>query len=336
MIPGFLHMAYETRTDAKTIHTRWISRLEQDGSRDFYLPFGYGDGGGGPTRDDLEQIRRQRDLQGAPKLYWMTPADYLKKRNNGSLPVYRGELYFPCHRGTYTTQALIKKGNRRAEHVLRVWEMLAAMAAFTGRAEYPTAALEKTWKLLLVNQFHDILPGSSIARVYEQARQDIARVRDTSLRGARDALLTFCRNGLGLTVFNPSSHRITRIIRADERFAAGAVTREGVRFQAAAYKDEALVLACLEPMSAVTMYPAEVPVHSTADVRRQGSNYVMQNSRLRAVISKKGELLSLVLLQDDRERVRTPSNVFHLFRDLPRMFDNMRRRLSVPAACLRS
>ena len=321
VIPGFLHMAYETRTDAKTIHTRWTSRLEQDGSRDFYLPFGYGDGGGGPTRDDLEQIRRQRDLQGAPKLYWMTPAEYLKKRNNGSLPVYRGELYFPCHRGTYTTQAMIKKGNRRAEHVLRVWEMLAAMAAFTGRAEYPAAALEKTWKLLLVNQFHDILPGSSIARVYEQARQDIARVRDTSLRGARDALLTFCRNGLGLTVFNPSSHRITRIIRADERFTAGAVTREGVRFQAAAYKEEALVLACLEPMSAVTMYPAEVPVHSTADVRRQGGNYIMQNSRLRAVISKKGELLSLVLLQDDRERVRTPSNVFHLFRDLPRMFD---------------
>ena len=321
VIPSFLHMSYETAVDAKTVHARWVSRLEKDGSRDFYLPFGQGDGGGGPTRDDLEQIRRQRDLQGAPRLYWMTPEDYLKKRNNGSLPVYRGELYFPCHRGTYTTQALIKKGNRRAEHVLRVWEMLAAMAAFTGRTAYPAEELESAWKLLLTNQFHDILPGSSIARVYEQARMDIARVRDTAVRGAREALLAFCRNGLGLTVFNPSSHRITRVIRADERFTAGAVTREGVRFQAAAYKDEALVLACLEPMSAVTMYPAEIPVHSTATVRRQGSNYVMQNSVLRAVISKKGELLSMILLQDDRERVRTPSNVFHLYRDLPRRFD---------------
>ena len=237
----------------------------------------------------------------------MTPEDYLKKRNNGSLPVYRGELYFPCHRGTYTTQALIKKGNRRAEHVLRVWEMLAAMAAFTGRTAYPAEELESAWKLLLTNQFHDILPGSSIARVYEQARMDIARVRDTAVRGAREALLAFCRNGLGLTVFNPSSHRITRVIRADERFTAGAVTREGVRFQAAAYKDEALVLACLEPMSAVTMYPAEIPVHSTATVRRQGSNYVMQNSVLRAVISKKGELLSMILLQDDQTERREVS-----------------------------
>ncbi len=320
-IPTFLHMFYETAVDAKTVHTRWTSRLEQDGSSDFYLPFGQGDGGGGPSRDDFEQVRRQRDLQGAPKLYWITPEDYLKKRNNGSLPVYRGELYVPCHRGTYTTQAMIKKGNRRAEHVLRAWEMLAAMAAFAGRASYPAEALEKNWKLLLTNQFHDILPGSSIARVYEEARTDIARIRDVSVRGAREALLAFCRNGEGVTVFNPSSHRITRIIRTDDRFTGGAVTRDGVRFQAAAYRDEALVLACLEPMSALTMYPAEVPVHSTASVRRKGSTFIMQNACLRAEISEKGELLSMVTLHDSRERVRSASNVLRLYRDLPRKFD---------------
>ena len=321
MIPTFLHMFYETPVDAKTVHTRWASRLEQDGSSDFYLPFGQGDGGGGPSRDDMEQVRRQRDLQGAPKLYWMTPEDYLKKRDNGSLPSYRGELYVSCHRGTYTTQAMIKKGNRRAEHVLRAWEMLAAMAAFAGRAAYPAESLEENWKLLLTNQFHDILPGSSIARVYEEARTDIARIRDASVRGAREALLAFCRNGEGVTVFNPSSHRVTRTIRTDSRFASGAVTRDGVRFQAAAYRDEALVLACLEPMSALTMYPAEVPVHSGASAVRQGSTYILQNTRLRAEISEKGELLSMVTLHDGRERIRSVSNVFHLYRDLPRHFD---------------
>ena len=321
MIPTFLHMFYETPVDAKTVHTRWASRLEQDGSSDFYLPFGQGDGGGGPSRDDMEQVRRQRDLQGAPKLYWMTPEAYLKKRDNGSLPSYRGELYVPCHRGTYTTQAMIKKGNRRAEHVLRAWEMLAAMAAFAGLAAYPAEALEKSWKLLLTNQFHDILPGSSIARVYEEARTDIAQVRDSSVRGAREALLAFCRNGQGVTVFNPSSHRVTRTIRADSRFASGAVTRDGSRFQAVAYRDEALVLACLEPMSALTMYPAEVPVHSGASVTRQGGSYILQNTCLRAEVSEKGELLSMVTLHDGRERIRSVSNVFHLYRDLPRRFD---------------
>ena len=321
VIPSFLHMFYETQVDVKTVHTRWNSRLEQDGTCDFYLPFGQGDGGGGPSRTDMEQVRRQRDLQGSPKLYWMGPEDYLKKRNNGSLPVYRGELYVPCHRGTYTTQALIKKGNRRAEHVLRTWEMLAAMAAFSGRAEYPAGLIEENWKLLLTNQFHDILPGSSITRVYEEARADIARIRDTAVHGAREALLAFCQSGEGMTVFNPSSHRITRVIRADSRFSGGAVTQDGVRFQAAAWKDEALVLACLEPMSALTMYPAEVPVHSTVTASRQGGSYILQNSCLRAEITNKGELVSMVTLHDGRERVRTASNVFHLYRDLPRRFD---------------
>ena len=320
-IPSFLHMFYETQVDAKTVHTRWVNRLEADGSHDFYLPFGYGDGGGGPTRDDMEQIRRQKDLQGAPKLYWMSPEDYLKKRDNGSLPIYRGELYVPCHRGTYTTQAMIKKGNRRAEHILRTWEMLSAMAAFAGRAEYPGEELEKNWKLLLTNQFHDILPGSSIARVYEEARADFAKIRDASVRGARDALLAFCRNGEGVTVFNPSSHRVTRVIQTDSRFAGGAVTRDGVRFQAAAYKDEALVLACLEPMAAMTMYPAEVPVHSGASVKRVNGVFVMQNSALRAEITEQGALVSLVTLNNGMERVRGVSNVFHLYRDLPRRFD---------------
>ena len=320
-IPAFLHMSYETSVDVKTVHAKWSARLEQDGSSDFYLPFGRGDGGGGPSRDDMEQIRRQKDLQGAPKLYWMTPENYLKKRNNGSLPVYRGELYLPCHRGTYTTQAMVKKGNRRAEHMLRAWEMLAAMAAFSGHAPYPAEALEKSWKLLLTNQFHDILPGSSISRVYEEARTDIAQIRDASLRGARDALLAFCRNGPGVTVFNPSSHRITRVIRTDSRFARGAVTREGVRWQAAAYRDEALVLACLEPMSAMTMYPAEVPVHSTASVSRKGNSFMLENTCLRAEISGKGELLSMVTLHDGHERIRSVSNLFRLYRDLPRDYD---------------
>ncbi|MBR6185128.1 MAG: alpha-mannosidase [Clostridia bacterium] len=339
-IPSFLHMFYETQVDAKTVHTRWVNRLERDGSCDFYLPFGYGDGGGGPTRDDMEQVRRQRDLQGAPKLYWISPGDYLKKRDNGKLPVYRGELYVPCHRGTYTTQAAIKKGNRRAEHALRAWEMLAAIAAFSGRAAYPGPALEKNWKQLLINQFHDILPGSSIARVYERARAELNGIRDEAMRGAKEALGAFLENGGGLTVFNPSSHRTTRLIRADSRFVDGAVSESGERFPAEADGDGALILASLEPMAAVTLYPAQTPALSSASVRRDGDRFILQNTRLRAVVTEKGALVSLVTLSDGKERVRSASNVFHLYRDLPRRFDawdldsqTERREVPLEAAC---
>ena len=339
-IPCCLHMFYETQVDAKTVHTRWTSRLERDGSRDFFLPFGYGDGGGGPTRDDMEEIRRQRDLQGAPKLYWTTPEDYLKKRDNGKLPVYRGELYFPCHRGTYTTQAAVKQGNRRAEHALRAWEMLAAMAAFSGRADYPGAALEENWKLLLTNQFHDILPGSSIAQVYGQARRDLAAIREAAGQGAREALQAFSEGGEGLTVFNPSSHRVTRLVRADSRFARGAATPDGARFPAAPDQDGALILATLEPMAAVTLYPADVPLRGGASVRREGDCFILENAYLRATVTERGALVSLVTRKDGRGRVRAASNVFHLYRDLPRRFDawdidsqTERRELPLDARC---
>ena len=319
-IPSYLHMAYETQVDAATVHRRWVSRLDADGSRDFYMPFGYGDGGGGPTRDEMEQIRRQKDLQGAPRLYWMSPEDYLKKRSRGHLPVYRGELYFPCHRGTYTTQAAVKKGNRRAEHALRAWEMLAAAAAFTGRMPYPAAELETQWKCLLTNQFHDILPGSAIAEVYAQARTELAQVRESADGYARDALRSFCEKDDGLTVFNPSSHRITRLLCAPARFARGA-TAGSARFPAVPRQEGALVLVSLEPLSALTLQPADVPAAETVTLSRTDSGFVFENAHVRALVSEKGELLSLVTLSDQLERVRSASNVFHLYRDLPRRFD---------------
>ena len=321
MIPTFLHMFYETQVDAATVHKRWVSRLETDGSGDFYLPFGYGDGGGGPTRDDMEQVRRQKDLQGAPKLYWISPEDYLKKRDNGSLPVYRGELYVTCHRGTYTSQAAVKKGNRRAERALRAWEMLEAVRAFTGHGPYPAEAIEKSWKTLLTNQFHDILPGSSIADVYIRARSELETVRSTGMDRARDALSALALPGDGYTVFNPSSHRVTRLIRMDEKYISGAAAPDGRTFPAEKDGNGALALIDLEPMSAVTLTPAKADPGPGARLYADGENYVFENSVLTATVNGRGELISMKLKGSDRERVRSKSNVFHLYRDLPRRFD---------------
>ena len=321
VIPSFLHMFYETQVDAATVHNRWVHRLERDGSCDFYMPFGYGDGGGGPTRDDMELIRRQQDLQGAPKLYWMGPGDYLRKRNDGNLPVVRGELYLPCHRGTYTTQAAIKQGNRRSEHMLRAWEMLAALAAFSGNTVYPGKELEETWKLLLTNQFHDILPGSSIPEVYEQARKDLLSVQGKAMHGAVEALKIFCSGGEGITVFNPSSHRVTRTVPVDSRFCSGACTADGKVFPAMPGEQAALLLMDLEPLAAVSLYPAQVDAICKVSARKEKDGFILENSRIRVVVSNRGTLVSMVTRADGQERIRSESNVFHLYRDLPRRFD---------------
>ncbi len=137
--------------------------------------FGYGDGGGGPTREMLETLRRARDLQGLPRTRTGTPRGVLRRargRARRSGPTVVGELYFEYHRGTYTSQARVKRGNRRCEQALHDAEFLAVRA----RRPYPREELDRLWKLLLLQQFHDILPGSSIRLVYEDATRDLAEV----------------------------------------------------------------------------------------------------------------------------------------------------------------
>jgi alpha-mannosidase len=134
-------------------------------------PFGFGDGGGGPTREMLEKARRLRDLEGSTKVEVGDPSAFFDaaRAEYERLPVWRGELYLENHRGTYTSQARTKHGNRRAEALLREAELWAAAAAVRTGAPYPYEQLESVWQRVLLHQFHDILPGSSIAWVHQEA-----------------------------------------------------------------------------------------------------------------------------------------------------------------------
>ncbi|MDP4505602.1 alpha-mannosidase [Nonomuraea turcica] len=143
------------------------------------LPFGHGDGGGGPTREMLEKARRLRDLEGSPRVVIESPEEFFAAAH-AELPdaaVWSGELYLELHRATYTSQARTKAGNRRSEHLLREAELWAATAAVHADVPYPYAELDRLWKTVLLHQFHDILPGSSIAWVHREAEVTYARVR---------------------------------------------------------------------------------------------------------------------------------------------------------------
>ncbi|MDR2630449.1 MAG: glycosyl hydrolase-related protein [Spirochaetaceae bacterium] len=135
---------------------------------------GEGDGGGGTIRGDLEMARRLADLEGAPKAAWKKVSAALDAIFSGSAewPEWRGELYLELHRGTYTTQAKTKAYNRRLEFGLRHTELLFTIAAQEGWASYPAPVLLGFWKNLLTHQFHDIIPGSSIHRVYVEAERE--------------------------------------------------------------------------------------------------------------------------------------------------------------------
>ena len=147
------------------------------------LLFGFGDGGGGPTRNMMEHLHRYENLEGVSKVSVEEPNDFFDKahrqlaENAGpEMPVWKGELYLELHRGTLTSQQGMKRGCRQEESLLRTVEYLGAAATLADpNYAYPREELDRIWKTLMLNQFHDVLPGSSIAWVHREAREDYRR-----------------------------------------------------------------------------------------------------------------------------------------------------------------
>ena len=167
---------------------------DRGGASRALVPFGHGDGGGGPTREMLARARRTADLDGSPRVTVETPEAFFsgaEEEYADRAPVWAGELYLEIHRGAYTSQAAMKDGNRRCEHLLREAELWSATAAARGLLDYPYDELRAAWETVLLHQFHDILPGSSIAWVHREARAAYAGTTgdlETLVSRALDAL----------------------------------------------------------------------------------------------------------------------------------------------------
>jgi alpha-mannosidase len=185
---------------------------DRDRSDRSLYPFGYGDGGGGPTARMLEQSRRVGDLEGLPRVEVGSVSDFLSRlaEDSGGLATWAGELYLEAHRGTLTTHGDVKLANRRGEEALRAAEMWSVAAGIDRRRE-----LDPAWKSLLFNQFHDILPGSSIHWVYEDAARDHRDVLTSAARVKREARRLLAgpveASETGLVVFNPSSYNRSEV-----------------------------------------------------------------------------------------------------------------------------
>jgi len=173
------------------------------------VPFGHGDGGGGPTALMMERARRQADLEGSPVVAHTTPEEFFRaaEAEYPDAPTWVGELYLEAHRGTYTSQAATKRGNRRSEHLLREAELWSATAAVRHGAPYPYEALDRIWKTVLLHQFHDILPGSSIAWVHREAAAAYARVAGELEDVIEAALAVLAGEGTEPLAFNAAPTR---------------------------------------------------------------------------------------------------------------------------------
>jgi alpha-mannosidase len=178
---------YNAVASPEEILSTWTNFQQKDWGKSGVTPpllmsFGHGDGGGGPTREMLENIREMRSFPAMPRVHCGTVTEFFRRLEADAgdrLPTWNGELYLEYHRGTYTTQARIKRANRKSEFLLHDAEFLAALAAtLNANYAYPHQQLRRAWKLVCLNQFHDIVPGSSIGEVYAESMQQYAEVQE--------------------------------------------------------------------------------------------------------------------------------------------------------------
>lgn len=171
------YATYNGIPSPNTIQGAWRAYREKRVNKDLLMCYGHGDGGGGVTRDMLENIRRMDKIPGLPAVKTTKAGDYFRKlhktveESKQPMATWDGEMYLEYHRGTYTSQGYNKKMNRRMEELYRKTEWLTALKGLMGGdlSEAKQEELTKGWKIVLTHQFHDIIPGSSIREVYEDS-----------------------------------------------------------------------------------------------------------------------------------------------------------------------
>ncbi|WP_285726891.1 alpha-mannosidase [Psychromicrobium xiongbiense] len=254
-------------------------------------PVGWGDGGGGTTREMTGRAQRLANLEGSATVEWKHPDVFFEeaKAELAYPAVWVGELYLELHRGTLTSQHGTKSGNRHSEQALIEAELWAATAAVREGFSYPAAELDRLWKLLLLHQFHDILPGTSIAWVHREAVAVFAEIVAGARRIAEQARAALAGAGDQELVFAPTS------------ISGHAASSEAV------------------PLGASPVPAAP----EAATLRPEDGGFRLENELVSVLISAEGLIVSAVDRTSGREAIPAgrPANLFQLHQDFPNMWD---------------
>ena len=282
------------------------------------LPFGHGDGGGGPTREMLERARRLGDLEGSARVVIEDPDAFFRaaQAEYPDAPVWSGELYLELHRATYTTQANTKANNRRSEHQVREAELWSVAAAVRNGTAYPYEQLDRLWKTVLLHQFHDILPGSSIGWVYREAEGAYSAARhelEEIIGQAVGVLADGDGDGEQPWLLNPAPVARAEVLSVPEAAASGLPGQT--------LADGTVAVFARIPAAAGTPLTATADIAPAAKV--EITETTLDNGMLRVGLNNQGLLTSIRDLIADRE-VLAPGamgNLLQLHPDLPNAWD---------------
>ncbi len=251
------------------------------------LLYGIGDGGGGPGMEHLERLEREYDLIGLPKIKQAFAIDFFRdiEKDQSKFPSYEGELYLEKHQGTYTTQSRNKRNNRKCEFGFHNAEIMSTISSLLGKSDYPKNTLEELWKEVLLYQFHDIIPGSSIKRVYDENDVRYAYILGEIKKIESDAFDSISDKN-GTTVFNPSPFAYKGYIESNGGYV---------------YVDApALSFSTIKPID-----PSPVSY---------GENYI-ENELIKVTFTENGGIGSVIGKTDGFEYLRGEGNVLNVYED---------------------
>lgn len=281
------------------------------------LAVGYGDGGGGPTAEMLERFERLRAFPGLPEVQMGRVEAFYDRISAKTLPTWVGEKYLEYHRATYTTQARIKLLHRKLERAIADAEVATSLLV-----NPPDGQLTPLWHTLLLHEFHDILPGSSIRSVYETGEKNLVSALETAQR-LSDSSLRQLSDRSALTIWNLQLEE--RALRVEVRHAAAEKFVSGdqeVASQETA--DKLLLLAAPEisvpPLGCIILRPGDAKA-KYVDRTLNSSDTELENDSLRVVVAADGTIESLYDKENEREAVVDRVNQLWLYTDIPRQFE---------------
>ncbi|CAO3644807.1 unnamed protein product [Cunninghamella blakesleeana] len=300
------------------------------------LAFGHGDGGGGATPEMLERLKRVKNVDGLPSCKPGRVDDFFKliENNSKQLQSYKGELYLEFHRGTYTTQALVKLGNRQSEVLIRDLEFLATYARLFSKNRsaynYPQDDITRLWRLICLNQFHDCLPGSAIGLAYVDVHKFHREVIYETLKlrhSAQDNIISNSKqsrvdgSGEGLVIFNTLPWPRSSVVLLPSKDTKW-------KNQQAKDSHEFVIIENIPGFGAMSILNTDVSPIKHEDgasaYQLETGEFVLENKNLKAVFESNGNLLQLYDKHSDRGNLvsnDSKGNIFQLYEDVPLYWD---------------
>ncbi len=328
----------------KQVIGSWQRYQQKDINNEVLISFGFGDGGGGPTKEMLENARRmEKGIPGCPKVKMSRSLDFFRKlestvKNNRKLPKWVGELYLEYHRGTYTSMARNKKFNRKSEYLYQDTELFNVLSTQTAGGSYPAQEINEGWETILLNQFHDILPGSSIKEVYEDSKAqyiEIGKKGQRLLGAALDGIaskiglseksvvvfnqLGFERNDMAVIELPDGYENVCVLDKQGSRLPSQLINEQGVN--KLAFYAKGIPAKGYKAFSIAKSDGIDYPFDKTIQLSQD--NRVMENDYFKISFDDRFNMTSVFDKRSGREVIKEGqrANVLQAYEDKPHNFD---------------